>query len=64
MQLNFENTMPSWLAICTAGSVPGVRSQMRSAVARAAAGSSPRISAPPAAYSATAVVRVASNARD
>ena len=32
------NTMPIWLAICTAGSVPGVRSQMRSAVARAAAG--------------------------
>ena len=54
LQLSLENTMPIWLAICTAGSVPGVRSQMRSAVARAAAGSSPRISAPPAAYSATA----------
>jgi hypothetical protein len=33
--------MPSWLAICTAGSVPGVRSHMRPAAARAAAGSSP-----------------------
>ena len=34
--------------------MPGVRSQMRSAVARAAAGSSPRIPARPAANSATA----------
>src|SRR5215204_2434674 len=54
LQLSLANTMPSWLAICTAGSVPGVRSQMRSAVARAAPGSLPRISAPAAANSATA----------
>ncbi len=46
--------MPIWLAIWTAGSVPGVRSQMRAAVARAAMGSSPRTSAPAAAKSATA----------
>lgn len=37
--------MPSWFAIWTAGSLPGVRSKMRSAVRRAAAGSLPRISA-------------------
>src|SRR5215208_4465025 len=54
LQSSLANTMPIWLAIWTAGSAPGVRSQMRSAVARAAAGSSPRISAPPAANSATA----------
>jgi len=53
-QLSLAKTMPSWLAIWTGGVVPGVRSQMHAAVARAAAGSSPRISARAAADSATA----------
>ncbi len=46
--------MPIWLAIWTAGAVPGVRCQMRAAIARAVLGSSPRISARAAAKSATA----------
>src|SRR4051812_9328078 len=54
LQLSLANAVLIWLAICTACSVPGVRSQMRSAVARAASGSLPRISAPAAANSATA----------
>ena len=53
-QLSLENTMPIWLAIWIGGAVPGVRSQMRAAIARAATGSSPRISARAAAYPATA----------
>src|SRR6266511_320418 len=54
LQSSLANTMLSWLAIWTGGAVPGVRSQMRAAIARAATGSSPRISAPAAANSATA----------
>ena len=49
LAVEFGDATPSWLAICTAGCVPGVRSQGRSAVVRAAVGSSPRISAPPVA---------------
>ena len=54
LQSSLANTMPRWLVICTAGSVPGVRSHVRAAAVRAAAGSFPRISAPSAAYSITA----------
>src|SRR5262249_54144219 len=34
LQLSLANTMPSWLAIWTRGAAPGVRSQMRAAIAR------------------------------
>src|SRR5215468_1295128 len=54
LQLSLATTMPSWLAIWVGGAVPGVRSQMRAAIARAATGSSPKISARAAANSATA----------